>query len=250
MSAAYTELARPPIREAVLDFDCDVPPSIRLEALEEPAKAAFAEHYPNVQPRYLQEVQVTSGEGAFNSSLQRSLQAWMFLQQDGKQLVQVRQSGFSFNRLAPYAGFDTYLPEIRRTWDLYRGFVSPLSVRTLRLRYLNRIILPLAGGGVELDHYLTIQPALPAGDQFTLSGFLNQYTAMDRRTGHQVAVVVTAQSPEGSNLPILFDNAAAATGEWDPADWCGLERVLRSLRDLKNEIFFNTLKQPCMELFT
>lgn len=250
MSTAHPELTRPPIVEFVLDFECDLPPRINLEALEEPAKRAFSEQYARVQPRYLQEVRVASGQdGEFNSSLRRSLQAWMFLQSDGKQLIQVRQSGFSFNRLAPYAGFDTYLPEIQRTWDLYRGFAVPISVRTLRLRYLNRIILPLQDGRIELGRYLTIQPTLAEDNGLTLSGFLNQYTAADKETGHQVSVAITAQPREDSNVPILFDNAAAANGEWDPADWRSLQDVLGSLRQLKNQIFFNTVKTPCLDLF-
>ncbi len=200
-NAGHPDIANPPIVEAVLDFECDVRPQISLEALEEPARSALAGLYPEVQPRYLQEVRLASGEGGFNSSLQRSLQAWMFLQPDHKQLVQVRQSGFSFNRLAPYTGLDTYLPEIRRIWGLYRGFAEPLTVRTLRLRYLNRIILPMGPDGIELDHYLAIQPTLPPDARLTLSGFLNQYTAVDMETGHQVAVVVTAQPPKGAASP-------------------------------------------------
>lgn len=250
MSSAYPKLDRPPIVEAVVDFDCDVPPDKTLKALEGPARAAFTDSYPDARPRYLQELRMASDQdGAFNSSLQQSLQAWMFLQPDGKQLVQVRQSGFSFNRLAPYGGFEACLPEVQRTWELYGALAAPISVRTLRLRYINRILLPLGAHGVDLDHYLTAQPTVPAGDRFTLSGFLHQYAARDRKTGHQVAVVISAQPLEGDKLPILFDNTVFAAGEWDPADWNALEHVLRSLRELKNVIFFETLKQPCLDLY-
>ena len=250
MTDTSLKLAKPPIVEAVLDFDCDVPPDKTLKLLEQPARAAFADRYPDVTPRYLREMQVASEQdGTFNSSLQQSLQAWMFRQSDGRQLVQVRQSGFSFNRLAPYEGFAAYLPEIQRVWDLYRELVAPISVQTLRLRYINRILLPLDGGRVDLGVYLTSQPALPAEDRLTLSGFVNQYSATDAVTGHQVAVVLAAQPPEGDNLPIIFDNAASASGEWDPMDWSALDGVLESLRNLKNVIFFETVKQPCLDLF-
>ncbi len=250
MTDSYPKLAKPPIVEAVLDFDCDVPPDKNLKLLEQPARAAFADRYPDVTPRYLQEMQVASGQdGTFNSSLQQSLQAWMFRQPDGQQLVQVRQSGFSFNRLAPYEGFDACLPEIQRTWDLYRRFAEPISVRTLRLRYINRLLLPLREGSVELDLYLTTSPKVPAENRLVLSGFLNQYAAADRDTGHKVAVVLAAQPAEDDQLPVIFDNAASASGEWDPMDWSALYDVLESLRNLKNMIFFETVKQPCLDLF-
>jgi len=102
---------------------------------------------------------------------------------------------------------------------------------------------------VDLGVYLTSQPALPAEDRLTLSGFVNQYSATDAVTGHQVAVVLAAQPPEGDNLPIIFDNAASASGEWDPMDWSALGGVLESLRNLKNLIFFETMKKPCLDLF-
>lgn len=250
MTDVYPKLARPPIVEAVVDFDCDVPPDKNLKVLEQPARVAFMDRYAEIHPRYLQEVRMASDQaGTFNSSLQQSLQAWMFRQPDGQQLVQVRQSGFSFNRLVPYEGFDAYLPEIQRVWDLYREFTAPISVRTLRLRYINRILLPLVEAHVDLGVYLTSQPTLPAEDRLTLSGFVNQYSATDSVTGHEVAVVLTAQPPEDDKLPVILDNAASASGEWDPMDWNALHGVLESLRNLKNVIFFETVKQPCLDFF-
>ncbi len=250
MTDTYPKLAKPPIVEAVLDFDCDVPPDKTLKLLEQPGRAAFADRYSDVVPRHLQELQVGSDQdGMLNSSLRQSLEAWMFRQPDGRQLVQLRQSGFSFNRLAPYEGFEAYVTEIRRVWDLYRELATPISVRTLRLRYINRILLPLDGGRVELDAYLSSIPALPDEDRFTLSGFVNQYFATDAATGHQVAVVFAAQPPEDDKLPVIFDNAVSASGEWEPADWSTMYGVLEALRDLKNLVFFKTVKQSCLDLF-
>ncbi|MDI3258948.1 TIGR04255 family protein [Aerosticca soli] len=250
MTDAWPKLAKPPIVEAVLDFDCDVPPDKTLKLLEQPAREAFADRYSDVVPRYLQEMQVGSDQdGMLNSSLRQSLEAWMFRQADGKQLVQIRQAGFSFNRLAPYDGFETYLPEIERVWNLYRELAAPISVRTLRLRYINRILLPLVGGRVDLHVYLGSQPTLPDEARLTLSGFINQYFAVDAVTGHQVAVTFAAQPPEDDKLPVIFDNAVSASGEWEPADWSAMYSVLESLRDLKNMIFFKTVKQPCLDLF-
>ena len=45
-------------------------------------------------------------------SVRGALAAFQFLQTDEKQLVQVRALGFSFNRLAPYTGFDELLAEV------------------------------------------------------------------------------------------------------------------------------------------
>ena len=178
-----------------------------------------------------------------------AVQAFQFLQDDEKQLVQVRAQGFSFNRLAPYRNLDDYLPEIERTWRLYVGLVSPVEVRSIRLRYINRILMPMTTGTVDLDEFLKIGPRLPDEDRLLLSGFLNQQAAIEKDTGHQVNLVLTAQPPESEKLPIIIDITAAGTTTAEPADWANILPLIGSLRSLKNRIFLNILTPKCIELF-
>lgn len=250
MSGLFPTLTRPPIVEAVVDFDCDLPPGFELKALEKSAREKFEDCYPSMQPRLMQEMRLQIGpDGPSNPLTRHGLEAFLFSQSGQKQLVQVRRTGFSFNRLAPYAGLDAYLEEIQRVWRLYCEVAQPIRMRTLRLRYINRIEVPLKSGQVNLDKYLKLQNMLVDDQHMTLTGFLSQYSAVDRETGHQVAVVLTAQNPEGDKLPIIFDNAAAANVELDPADWQGLSQTLTALRNLKNRVFFGTMEPPCLDLF-
>ncbi len=101
--------------------------------------------------------------------------------------MQVRAQGFSFNRLAPYSSLDDYLPEIERTWRLYVDLVSPTQIRFIRLRYINRILLPMAEKKVDLDEFLTIGPRQP--DEHA---FLSQQASVEKDTGHQVNLVLTS----------------------------------------------------------
>lgn len=141
MSERDSKLANPPIIEAVLDLDCDMPPSQDIAALETPARESFRDHYPTFRTQLLQGFRIEQPPDAEpRLSAQRGIQAFQFLQEDEKQLVQVRAHGFSFNRLAPYTSLGDYLPEIERTWRLFVGFVSPVQVRLIRLRYINRIL--------------------------------------------------------------------------------------------------------------
>lgn len=250
MSGLFPTLTRPPIVEAVVDFDCDLPLGSELKALEKSAREKFEDCYPSMLPRLMQEMRLQIGpDGPSNPLTKHGLEAFLFNQSDRKQLVQVRRTGFSFNRLAPYAGLDAYLEEIQRVWRLYCEIAQPIRVRSLRLRYINRIEVPLIGGQVDLDKYLKLQNMIVDDQHMTLTGFLSQYSAVDREAGHQVAVVLTAQNPEGDKLPIIFDNAAAANVDLDPADWQGLSQTLNALRNLKNRVFFGTVKRPCLDLY-
>ena len=122
MSEPDFKLANAPIVEAVLDIDCDMPPTFDLATLEAPARAVFGVQYPKFRAMFLEQHQIKSmaDEPAKHSAM-RAIQALQFLHGDEKQLAQVRAQGFSFNRLAPYSTLDDYLPEVHRVWELFIG---------------------------------------------------------------------------------------------------------------------------------
>lgn len=236
--------------EAIVDIDCDFAPAFDIQAVQEPAKAAYVDRYPTVRNRFLREVTIQQkAEGEIDPSFRQGLRGYMYLQEDGKQLIQVRTNGFSFNRLAPYSSFDDYLPEIIRTWGLFRDVTKPVQVNVIRLRYINRIELPITDGKVELEDFFKVAPKLPEEDRLSFTGFLNRYDAVEDDTGFQVSVVLATEPPQAHLRPLIFDNAATAVNPIDPSDLSRIEAILRALRALKNRVFRNTLSEQCLELF-
>lgn len=244
-------LPNPPIVEAVVDIDCDMPPQHDLAALEAPAREVFRNPYPTCQPVFSHEGQIElyGGEVLPEVSGTIRIHALRFLQEDEKQLVQVRTQGFSFNRLAPYSNLDDYLPEIARTWRLFVNLASPTQVRVVRLRYINRIDLPLTEGRIELGEYLRVGPQLPDGAGLSFAGFLNQHTAVEEGTGSTVSIILATQQPQTGILPIVFDITAGRPATAEPDDWNGIADSIQSLRRLKNRVFWNTLTDKCLNLF-
>lgn len=253
MSEAGFVLAHPPIVEAVLDIECDLPPTQELNDLEHPAFAQFRDNYPNIQKQFVQEYELRAAAGVppdFSSQPgQPKVASLQFLQEDKKQLVQVRAQGFSFNRLAPYAGFDEYSEEIRRRWEQYCTIAAPIQVKTINLRYINRIPLPTEDGHVELEEYLKVAPRVPGEQELTLSGFLQQYAVVEGKTGHRANIVLTPQRLDQGKIPIILDIAASADEKGDPQDWQRIMTTIRALRRLKNDIFQWSLTDKCLELF-
>ena len=250
MSESGLTLKNAPIVEAVLDLDCDLPPSLDFAALQNAVKDAYNDRYPTFRPVFFQEAKIESKSDApaEMSVLRQGLQAFQCFDKTEKQLVQVRAQGYSFNRLTPYTRMDDYLPEIERTWSLFLKLVCPVQLRVVRLRYINRILLPLTNGKVELEQYLKMN-LRPADDNLMMTGFLNQYAAVEKETGHEVNVVVTSQPPDNDRLPIIFDNCVACAAKVQPQDWTWILAKIQSLRDLKNRVFENTLSETCLKLF-
>jgi len=250
MNESEFKLANAPIVEAVLGVECDLPPGQQLAAFEGPARDLFRDRYPKFRTQLVQEHQIATKPGEPpNVSVRHGVQAYQFLQEDEKQLVQVRAEGFSFNRLSPYTTLDDYLPEIERTWHLYVGLASPVQIRLIRLRYINRILLPMTAGRVQLDDYLRVGPHLPDEEKLTFVSFLNQHVAVEVGTGHQVSILLTAQAPEGDKRPVIFDNCVAAVEPGAPENWPWILGKIQALRALKNRIFRNALTDRCLNLF-
>jgi uncharacterized protein (TIGR04255 family) len=233
-------LAHPPIVEAVVDIDCDLPVGLDFEGLEERARRELANDYP-IRTTLLQEHSDEQGHAGLGS--------YQFSTSDGRQLVQIRRAGFSFNRLAPYSSLDDYLPEIERLWHLFAGLVSPIQTRRIGLRYINRLLLPTDGGVVDLDEYLRLGPRLPDEETMRLVGFFNQHSAVEVKTKHHVKIWMLMQPLEGVRLPMIFDIEAMHFAVEEPQAWQNIRATILSLRRLKNDVFQKTLTERCLTLF-
>ncbi len=248
--ADVPKLKKPPIIETVLDIDCELPPSFNLKEIERSSRKALAKDYPKLRPIIFQDHKLeATPDKKMKYFVEGGLQGFQFLSSDDKQIVQFRSHGFSFNRLAPYTGLHKYLPQIRKRWLQYAKIAKPVKITAVRLRYINRILLPVNGGNVNIDEYFLNGPRLADPGRLTLTGFLDQYSAVDRNSGYQVNSVLTFQGLEGDGLPIIFDNGvvAAETGEVD--DWAWIRGTILELRELKNHIFVKTLTEKCLNLF-
>jgi hypothetical protein len=250
MSESLIKLKHPPIVEAVLDIECDLPANFKLASVETRARKAFVSSYPKFRQQYVQEhrFEANVDQPPKVSFGNIGVQCLQFLKTDEKQLVQIRSTGFSFNRLSPYTSLDNYLPQIKKAWTEYIKLVSPLQVKLIRLRYINRFLLPVENSRLPLEEYLKNGPR-SADERLGLTGFLNQYSAIESESGNQVVSVLTAQQLESDKLPIIFDNITLAVKIFKPEDWIGIRSKVLELRRLKNLLFRETLTEKCMNLF-
>jgi uncharacterized protein (TIGR04255 family) len=252
MTEARFKLDNPPIVEAVLDIECDLPPNFKPKNIESAARKKWARSYPKFRTQYLQEhrFEMTQPDGMPEVSIKTGIvQALQFLKNDEKQLVQIRAQGFSFNRLAPYTSLDDYLPQIKSAWNAYIELAKPIQIRVLRLRYINRFSLPFVNQRIELDDYLKNAPRPVDEQRMLLSAFVNQYSAIDLSTGHQLVSVLTTQPPVNDELPLIFDNTVVVQEDIETGNWSYIRDKIQEMRELKNLVFRSTLKEKCLNHF-
>lgn len=240
----------PPIIEAVVDIDCDLPPTLDMAGLREAIEEALSARYPKFRQQMIQEHLFTKeGDAPPEFRVSQGLGAMQFVSDDEKQLVQFRTTGFSFNRLAPYGGLDDYLPEIAEGWQLFRSLAKPVVIRKVGIRMINRIFLPLTDGQLNFADYLLNPPLLPAPPgELGFLGFFEQHMAADPATGDRANIVRTTEAITDSRMPLILDIDVFRLCETDPSDWNEIKSALASLRNLKNRIFNHTLTPQCLNL--
>jgi uncharacterized protein (TIGR04255 family) len=246
------KLARSPIVEMVVDIDCDLSADIEIADLEQRARERYSDQYPGFR-RILRPLP-RLGDSHEQLNIREATYAFQFLE-EGPQLVQLRRDGFSFNRFKPYTDLDEYLPEIKRTWQIFVDLVSPVTVRRLGLRYINRILLPWGEGIVNLDEYLRMDSRLPDETSLRFTSVLNEYSAIEDVTGNEVEVrmVVDEQGPLSvrgdQSLPVIFDIAGSHRESTDPQVWENIEATILALGRMANAIFRSSLTEQCLNLF-
>jgi uncharacterized protein (TIGR04255 family) len=250
MVSILPKLKTAPIVEAIFDIDCSLASGFDVASLETRAKELYGDKYPDLQKQLRQEFKIETGDTSAQATVTpAAVQALQFRSQDGKQIVQVRAQGFSFNRLAPYTTLDDYLPEIERTWLLYVDLASPLQTRIVRLRYINRILVPLTGDNFDLDDYFNIGPRPPDEKRLLQTGFFVRQTAVEPDTGIEASWVLTPQPVAGDKVPILFDITVGRGVAGEPRNLAEIRAAINALRALKNRIFGNSLTAKCIDLF-
>lgn len=244
---ALSKLRNPPIVEAVVDFDCDMPLHYDLSKEHDRIKQDLFEDYPNVEPIHKTAFSFQFDPALPKSEIEQSLEAIRFRSQDSKQIVQYRNSGFSFNRLAPYSSYEDYAGEILDRWMQFVQLANPVVLRTLRLRYINSLNLPIAVGGKEYQKYLNCAVVLE-GDGFRSDDFLLRLNVASDTEPINGVVVSVAQPRTRTHSPVTLDVAVQMDVACEVDDVNAIQSSLESLRRFKNRLFASVITSDLLAL--
>ena len=228
----FTNLARAPIREALVDFRIQsASGESTLGALKSLGEELFL-HYPKMGPiqRYQGRFQVGE-QGAMAAHRGPELRGYRLDGEEGRNVAQLQVDGFTFSRLAPYQSWDRMLEDAWAVWSRYAAVVEPTSVERVATRFINSIAVPQPGG---LGEVFRFPPAVPEG---TMENFLFRYEL------GSVDGVTTAVSMATEDAPapsVILDIDCFVRESLLPVREV-LEPLLSRVRDAKNRIFFHSL---------
>lgn len=244
-----TRFPNAPITEALLDIRAKLPSEVSLAKLAT-FHDSVREQYPAKQERVRWQGGIHFEPGGIPEIRPASggPDGYRFTSTDGKQIVQARLDGFTFNKLKPYDRWETFRDEARRLWQHYLSIVAPESVTRIALRYINRIEIPLPMR--DFKDYILTTPEIAPGLPQRLDSFFMRLVIPDPKTGGVTIVTETTEpiTDSAQSLPFILDIDVfhvAAFAAKDEAIW----EKFGQLRDLKNDIFFKSVTPRAKEMF-
>ncbi len=241
--ASVRTLANPPIIEGVLGIS--VASEIEPKDIEIVAKE-LAASYPVIHALVEIEGQIQIGPGSNMVGHQQRLKGFQIRSESENVVASLKSDGINVSVLAPYQGFEALVEIASNVWGAYTRSWPALQVTQVGLRYINQLDLPLPIP--DFQDYIRTVPLVGSPLPQGLSQFAMQLVLPEPGTGN-VAIINELLDPQrrksANSVPIIFDIEVRRECNLGSDVWT----TIRDLRRFKNEVFFGSLTERCLELF-
>lgn len=234
---------RAPIVEAILDIQVDLPGDFSLNSLLKCQK--------NVKKDYpdRREAQNVMGEISVGQKLSASASTeptgFIFVSPDKKQLFQAKRTGFTFNRLAPYPGWDAFFAEGKKLWEEYRRVAHPRGYKRIALRYIDRFDFPFPT--VKLETYFRTYPEVSRDLPQLMRGFFFRFHLPIDEISSVATITQTMAEPSNPDHSSVILDIDLFRTETLPAG-NELVALFETLRVWKNKVFEACITDDAREL--
>jgi uncharacterized protein (TIGR04255 family) len=163
-------------------------------------------------------------------------------------LFQAQLDGWTFNKLAPYRGWEEeFRDQARDLWNAYRSVAQPQTITRAALRYVNRLDFPLPVD--DLRTYLRTFPEVTPDLPQKLANFFMQLQIPHEDIKALLMLNMTRVPPAREEVvSVVLDLDLFRTDDLPQRDeelWAYFE----ILRTRKNEIFEACITNATRELF-
>jgi uncharacterized protein (TIGR04255 family) len=235
-------LSRPPIVEALMNFQANAAPRWNPEKLR-PVLSGLWPAHTVVEELRLMEIQMRPAEKQSESTVTMGqLQGFIFRSPSELTVHQARRDGYAFSRLAPYEDWNSFETQALRGWADYQSILEPEELHAVTVRFINRMIFPAEG--MRLSRYFTTHPCAPPESGWTIYGFTHQTLyALD-----SPCVVRATIASEATPFSFILDIEIFLREPFSALER-GLNEILREMHDLKNQAFFRLLTNEAVERY-
>jgi uncharacterized protein (TIGR04255 family) len=238
--ARKRQLARPPIKEALIDIQ-----------LAQPMPQQFAEELSRITiPGYQKKLPVRFQQWNIEiaevpqTSTTNELFGWRFESDDGSKILQYRRNGIGFSIVRGYTDWNEIKLLTQEFWTKFLKKVEQPVVNRLATRYINVIDVPLTGD-LQFDNYLAAPPRLPENLPQQIRQF---FVRLEVPFAPDLVAIITQtlDVPSPSHLPLILDIDVQMHKQM-PGDSPDVWKALDTLREIKNDVFFSSVTEQALE---
>lgn len=213
--------------------------------------------YPNQDLRFTYKSELNVGVAGPTTGLSSEIDAIRYKSEDGKDLVLLLKDGIVISRLALYEGWDDLQDKWKKSWSTYCKVKKPKQISRLGVRFINKIDIP-SDGLIDLREYFTSESFLPIASEkkFYSVSHTCLFERDSKTSGGSVICRYQARSDESNtdstHASFIIDidvYKPEPFGSQSDFQQLQLVEVLSELRDIKNEIFFESLTDKCKEMY-
>lgn len=196
-----TNYSRAPVIEAVIDVRVIPAKGLNFSKFEQIIQEKFSPGFPNISKQFQNEFSLKFGENPQTNSAS-SPAGYRFSSEDSKLILQIKEDGFIFSRLAPYENWEKFSQEARRLWMIYKKNILPEQIIRVAIRFINRFDFPEKK--IELSDYFNVFPHVPGS--YLMKNFSMQ-VMIDQEDINSTLVVTQAKIPNNrtETISILLD---------------------------------------------
>ncbi|MEX0720119.1 MAG: TIGR04255 family protein [Balneolaceae bacterium] len=240
----YPYLPKAPIREAIIDIRVKHAPNFDVTNFRK-FRNEFSEDFPVMEDRKAFSAKINFGPK--KADIQKEddeIDAIIFRSEERGEVLQFSKEGFTFNKLKPYTNWDDVISKAKKKWEYYIQASKPIAITRIATRYINHILIPISS---NIEDYLENTPKLPSNGPEVFDGALSRIRLIDPDHDAFVNLTQTIES-KGKKAAIILDIDAFKKQQYEIEDdscWEDFEE----LRELKNKIFFSSLKPKAINKF-
>lgn len=153
---------KPPITEAVIDFQFAQPIS---QKLLDKASKPIVKRFPKLEKSLSLGIEL----GQSQIQVAQSPQGYKASSEDSLDIVLLQPNNLTNSRLSPYNGWEEFQKRSEDTWSIFCKCVGKQRVRRLGVRYINRLDIP--DDKVILNEWINLGIKLPDNTTEILNEF-------------------------------------------------------------------------------
>jgi len=234
----------PPLEEAICEFrfQSDSPWDVAIPGL---LVERLARDLPERRPATTFETRSRPVSDGSETQLKSVnwLQLW---QEDGKALVQVSANRLSVNRLAPYPGWEEFLPLVEKALREYRAVAKPSGLQQATVRYINRIKFEDL---IHLEEYFDLYPFVGQGLPQDFSSFIVGFQTAYQQGREVLEVQMSSVASDESRIPSILLDLVYLSGQPEAVKFEDLPEWLTYAHDQIENVFEGCIKESLRERF-